>query len=447
MDEFGASQENFLIQFSEKFGYEAVAPRDMVPGDELIAAESAFAYSLANLKICRCANCIKKCESDKIMRCSKCKKVKYCSKECQKAHWKFIHKIECNLLQIQTPQPIEGSMLLALRTLLKYGQLKQSQDDEQCTDIMPGLDQDGQRISPDDSTIELYNIQRLPRIHYFEENDILRLICNDDKFEAEKKDTIKATAHILTNLIGNPNVIDQNIAEQIINRLGCTAISAYDEEMMGVTMTALYPRIALFFNHSCRPNCTAVFWRTGQEKIFAQEGRNILERATQLWEKKEEGSEQNASDILQELLNYINSLKDNNQTDNKEEDGLIKPINRQCYLHEFHEIIFQSKQLLFHIFIDQQKFNEALLIGQQLMNALEAYHENYPSLIFGMSVAQQAKLEWLFGNSSEAYKLFKKAVEILSISHGQESSIVISLRSQLNEAEAEVRMRMRAGNE
>ena len=43
-----------------------------------------------------CGNCGK--ELDTIKRCSRCKKTKYCSKECQRAHWK-VHKQKC--------QPVE----------------------------------------------------------------------------------------------------------------------------------------------------------------------------------------------------------------------------------------------------------------------------------------------------------------------------------------------------
>lgn len=40
-----------------------------------------------------CANCHKK--SDKLMMCGKCKQVKYCSRDCQVAHFKSGHKKVC----------------------------------------------------------------------------------------------------------------------------------------------------------------------------------------------------------------------------------------------------------------------------------------------------------------------------------------------------------------
>jgi len=39
-----------------------------------------------------CANCG---NPNNIKRCSGCRKISYCSPECQKIHWKKVHKAEC----------------------------------------------------------------------------------------------------------------------------------------------------------------------------------------------------------------------------------------------------------------------------------------------------------------------------------------------------------------
>lgn len=54
-----------------------------------------------------CRNC-KKLNPEKMYMCSKCKSVKYCSKECQTTHWKVCHKFGCGL---DDPLPLEGIYL------------------------------------------------------------------------------------------------------------------------------------------------------------------------------------------------------------------------------------------------------------------------------------------------------------------------------------------------
>ena len=52
----------------------------------------------------RCGN---SCGQQGTKRCSKCQTVYYCSKECQKAHWK-IHKKGCS--EIQSTKEVEECM-------------------------------------------------------------------------------------------------------------------------------------------------------------------------------------------------------------------------------------------------------------------------------------------------------------------------------------------------
>lgn len=49
-----------------------------------------------------CAECFIKLEKNEIKRCSNCHTVVYCSKECQKKHWKEDHKDKCKLLSSTT---------------------------------------------------------------------------------------------------------------------------------------------------------------------------------------------------------------------------------------------------------------------------------------------------------------------------------------------------------
>ena len=47
-----------------------------------------------------CSNFLCETNSNDLKSCAKCKRVKYCTKECQKTHWKH-HKPNCKLIMIQ----------------------------------------------------------------------------------------------------------------------------------------------------------------------------------------------------------------------------------------------------------------------------------------------------------------------------------------------------------
>lgn len=52
---------------------------------------------------CRCSNCGTK--EKKLMRCERCRTARYCSKECQKKHWK-VHKKRCKKKKIVLPDTL-----------------------------------------------------------------------------------------------------------------------------------------------------------------------------------------------------------------------------------------------------------------------------------------------------------------------------------------------------
>lgn len=64
------------------------------PGD-LMWCESAVVYALhVEALPIYCCGCLLPATQQKLVRCSKCKQVFYCSRRCQKSHWPY-HKREC----------------------------------------------------------------------------------------------------------------------------------------------------------------------------------------------------------------------------------------------------------------------------------------------------------------------------------------------------------------
>lgn len=72
---------------------------------ELILSESPLSYALHGKASSQfCAECLKSREVHPLLRCSKCKYVFYCSKNCQKSHW-TLHKKECSFIARSNATP------------------------------------------------------------------------------------------------------------------------------------------------------------------------------------------------------------------------------------------------------------------------------------------------------------------------------------------------------
>ena len=55
---------------------------------------SALAFVCDKIADCICIHCKELCNPEDIKKCGVCKKARYCSKDCQRAHWS-IHKCDC----------------------------------------------------------------------------------------------------------------------------------------------------------------------------------------------------------------------------------------------------------------------------------------------------------------------------------------------------------------
>jgi len=84
----------YAIDEREYYGNVVVVPDASTAGPSASAAPSpdrcthcgAWAADLAR-------------EDRKLLKCSRCKRVRYCGRECQRAHWRAGHKAECRAQQ------------------------------------------------------------------------------------------------------------------------------------------------------------------------------------------------------------------------------------------------------------------------------------------------------------------------------------------------------------
>jgi len=110
--------ENFEVFQSESSGRGLRATSHIKAGEEVLT-ESPLAYTLMNAKLrgLRCDYCFK--EADKLFKCSKCKFVSYCGRDCQSGDWN-IHKHECRCLVRVAPKQPPDICRLVCHLLFKY---------------------------------------------------------------------------------------------------------------------------------------------------------------------------------------------------------------------------------------------------------------------------------------------------------------------------------------
>ncbi len=111
----------FEVHQSTEAGRYLAATRAFCPGD-VILTDKPLAWSVgAGEESKRCHLCLQPCP--KLLRCSSCKIVRMCSKECQRNAWP-IHRRECHLLKAandkSSREPLTSlpSLMLLLRLAL-----------------------------------------------------------------------------------------------------------------------------------------------------------------------------------------------------------------------------------------------------------------------------------------------------------------------------------------
>jgi hypothetical protein len=82
-----------LVHESKKFCYQVVGYDKIRKLSQDISLENmVMRTNITHVNACE--NCGSTPENNKLFKCSRCVTTRYCSKECQRAHWKF-HKRQC----------------------------------------------------------------------------------------------------------------------------------------------------------------------------------------------------------------------------------------------------------------------------------------------------------------------------------------------------------------
>ncbi|XP_033119963.1 histone-lysine N-methyltransferase SMYD3-like isoform X2 [Anneissia japonica] len=188
---------------------------DLKSGDEILV-EEPYAISLSTYQD-RCDYCFS--DRNKLLRCSRCKCQNYCNTSCQRSAW-VLHKNECKDLQRFSPgKPSETVLLVArLLQLSKYSKESNSSDDFPCS--------------------------------------LSELQSNHEHFNEQRKKQFVKLLSTLKNYCGDQLPSNQELLH-LFGQVTCNSFNICDPEMQSIGV-GIYLKSSLL-NHSCSPNCTAIF--------------------------------------------------------------------------------------------------------------------------------------------------------------------------------------------
>ncbi|RIA92052.1 hypothetical protein C1645_765986 [Glomus cerebriforme] len=199
------------IRVSDQSGRGIFALQNISPG-ALVMEDIPYAAVVDDLNLSTiCSNCFMK--SGKLLCCSACKFVYYCSKDCQRNDWSN-HQHECKIfVKVQRKPPT--SVRLLCRILMR-------------------------RMSDPTSFKEIENLQ-----------------SNRNLFKQSQIETFAQLSYVIRECIPKDALLPPSDMIELFCRFTENSFSILDGEMIpnGV---AVYPNVSLI-NHSCRPNCIVTF--------------------------------------------------------------------------------------------------------------------------------------------------------------------------------------------
>ncbi|KAI8914693.1 hypothetical protein DFJ77DRAFT_462993 [Powellomyces hirtus] len=235
------------VQCSQNKGRHSVAAQDLAPGDIICNERAAtlIVSSSAQNDFChRCVTSLVKAEQlQQRVTCHTCAKTTYCSSVCQKADASR-HKLECpiipKLVEIATKHDINVDLLKLTLSLLVRRALEERR--EKLSDENKKIVDEEAAVYSEAPVAPWWAIQELT-VHsqVFDKNWIKCVTAAAKDMSAILPEQLAATGEEIVHLSCRINTNAHSLTDE--------------DEKASDTAFGLFPMGALFFKHSCAPNC------------------------------------------------------------------------------------------------------------------------------------------------------------------------------------------------
>ncbi|GAB5358103.1 hypothetical protein AAMO2058_000429900 [Amorphochlora amoebiformis] len=448
-------------------GRRLVATRNIREGVTLLMEEPISHATRIDFRLKRCEWCLS--SKQPIKRCSKCKLIGYCSRNCQVAAWKAYHKHECKCM-VGLPKRLErlpATALIAGRIIL--------------AGLSSGTDAKLPEISKS-SPMEkgLAKVGKKAKIR-----DISLLDTLWEKKATERKMYYAQQAMTLMNYL-KPAIASltsaptANNMAALLSLLDANSYVITDPEMDSIAC-GVYSVLSMI-NHSCSPNAIVMFRnKTGQlrtvksikkgEEICVsyldlistprERRRNLLECqcsrcAIFFHEKKikmsaDESMDEKLSKLLEGKEKSLEKVKSSLEaaklgpSDSKRALSLSRQAlsEAKAVCGPYHAYVIRAYKQIWKQAMYASEMEISWEYGRKTLPLLEFVY-NSPNPVYAADILFHARVCWYLQKVEEALEYYKKAAKVLKITHGEEDKMTKECHERICVAQAEIAAKAQA---
>ncbi|CAG8673267.1 18639_t:CDS:2 [Rhizophagus irregularis] len=430
METFLSQNGLSLVENENKFR-SIITNKKIDIGKTIIISHPLISFPILTYNKIRCDQCLKKKENN-LQTCSKCQRVYYCDRSCQKSSWISHHKLLCPL----------------------YKKSKNNMDEEITEQSINNL-KSFEKIS--NNTYENLNFNKISK------DDLINYLCvfycnnfnlHDNQLFVYGEGTFPIGS--LFNHSCRPNaIVMYDGAVQIIK---CIEVINVGEEINISYIDVALDRVTrkkmlqekYFFECQCsrcsvQERCSGIFSKIDQ--LIEEKDQEITKKdfntSLENWVSSESKLEQNESKfskvtklILSNLLSHIK----NNTTDNDYINSLSEIISilfqNYSKTNLFYISSFSFTTKLFYDKIDLQQWYQSTILGNYILSIYLIIYPRYHPMI-GLHLFTLGKCYWNditngLESVKESINILECAQKVLNITHN-EGAENVDIINQVND--------------